>query len=109
LSLYPKIFDYSLGGYYNRERWARTRRYYQNKLLYVDSRKDNLFEPILKNTFSTIASGATPIGSAGRVPDEILKCIKKVEKVKEDLDSAITPIGREFILVKVGQPEDFQS
>jgi hypothetical protein len=29
LSLYPKIFDYSLGGYYHRERWARTRRYYQ--------------------------------------------------------------------------------
>jgi hypothetical protein len=25
------------------------------------------------------------------------------------LNSAITPIGREFILVKVGQPEDFQS
>jgi hypothetical protein len=23
----PKIFDYSLGGYYHRERWARTRRY----------------------------------------------------------------------------------
>jgi hypothetical protein len=29
LSLYPKIFDYSLGGYYHREHWARTRRYYQ--------------------------------------------------------------------------------
>jgi hypothetical protein len=28
-SLYPKIFDYSLGGYYHRERWAHTRRYYQ--------------------------------------------------------------------------------
>jgi hypothetical protein len=24
LSLYPKIFDYSLGGYYHREDWART-------------------------------------------------------------------------------------
>jgi hypothetical protein len=31
------------------------------------------------------------------------------KKAKEDLNSAITPIGREFILVKVGQPEDFQS
>jgi hypothetical protein len=29
LSLYPKIFDYSLGGYYHRESWARTRRYYE--------------------------------------------------------------------------------
>jgi hypothetical protein len=57
--------------------------------------------------FSTIASGAAPIGSAGRAPDEILECIKRVEKAKEDLDSAITPIGREFILVKVGHLEDF--
>jgi hypothetical protein len=24
LSLYPKIFDYSLGGYYHQERWPRT-------------------------------------------------------------------------------------
>jgi hypothetical protein len=52
--------------------------------------------------FLTIASGATPIGSAGRAPDEILKFIKRVKKAKEGLDSAITPIGREFILVKVG-------
>jgi hypothetical protein len=29
LSLYPKIFDYSLGGYYHREFWVRTRRYYE--------------------------------------------------------------------------------
>jgi hypothetical protein len=59
--------------------------------------------------FSTIASGATPIGSAGCAPDEILKIPKRVKKAKEDFNSAITPIGREFILVKVGQPEDFQS
>jgi hypothetical protein len=57
--------------------------------------------------FSTIASRATPIGSTGRAPDEILKCIKKVEKANEDLDSAITTIGREFILFKVRQPKDF--
>jgi hypothetical protein len=59
--------------------------------------------------FSTIASGATPIGSAGRAPDNFFTCIKRVKKAKEDLDSAITPIEREFILVKVGQPKDFQS
>jgi hypothetical protein len=51
--------------------------------------------------------GATPIESVGRAPNEILTCIKRVKKVKEDLDSAITTIRREFILVKVGQPEDF--
>jgi hypothetical protein len=51
--------------------------------------------------FLTIALGATPIGSAGREPDEIFTCIKRVKKEKEDLDSIITPIGREFILIKV--------
>jgi hypothetical protein len=50
--------------------------------------------------------GATPIGSAGRAPDEIFNCIKKVEKMNEDLDGAINPIGREFIF-KVRQPKDF--
>jgi hypothetical protein len=34
---------------------------------------------------------------------------RKVKKAKEDLNSVITPIGRDFILVKVGQPKDFQS
>jgi hypothetical protein len=51
--------------------------------------------------FSTIASGATPIGSAGRAPDETFTCIKRVKKEKEDLDNIVTPIGREFILIKV--------
>jgi hypothetical protein len=35
-----------------------------------DARKKWLLEPILE-TFSTIALGATPIGSAGRAPNEI--------------------------------------
>jgi hypothetical protein len=51
--------------------------------------------------FSTIASGATPIGSAGRAPDETFTCIKRVKKEKEDLDNIVTTIGREFILIKV--------
>jgi hypothetical protein len=101
LSLYPKIFDYSLGGYYHQERWPRTRWYYQIKLLSDDQRKGDLFEPILETSFLTIASGATPIGSAGRAPDNICTCIKRVKKAKEDLDNIITPIGREFILIKV--------
>jgi hypothetical protein len=101
LSLYLKIFDYSHGGYYHRERWPCTRRYYQIKLLSDDKRKCNLFEPILKTSFSTIASGATPIGTAGRAPDNICICIKRAKKAKEDLDSIITIIRREFILIKV--------
>jgi hypothetical protein len=32
-------------------------------------RESNIFEPILKK-LSTIASGATPIGSTGRAPDD---------------------------------------
>jgi hypothetical protein len=54
-----------------------------------------------RNTFSTIASGATPIGSASHAPDDIFTCIKRAKKAKEELDSVITTIGREFILVKV--------
>jgi hypothetical protein len=34
---------------------------------------------------------------------------RKVKKAKEDMCSEITPIGREFILVKVGQPKEFQN
>jgi hypothetical protein len=52
-----------------------------------------------KTHFLTIASGATPIESASRAPDEILTYIKEVEKAKEDLESAITPIGREYIYI----------
>jgi hypothetical protein len=54
-----------------------------------------------KTCFSTIASGPTPIGSAGRAPDEILTYIKEAEKAKEDLESAITPIGREYIYIYI--------
>jgi hypothetical protein len=51
--------------------------------------------------FSTIASGATPIGSTGRAPDETFTCRMRVKQKKEDLDSIVTTIGREFILIKV--------
>jgi hypothetical protein len=54
-----------------------------------------------KTRFSTIASGATPIGSAGRAPDEIFTYMKEVEKAKEDLESAMTTIGREYIYSKL--------
>jgi hypothetical protein len=38
---------------------------------YARMQEKNLLEPILEK-ISTIASGATPIGSADRAPDEIL-------------------------------------
>jgi hypothetical protein len=57
----------------------------------------------------TIASRATPIGSNGHALDEIFTCLKKAKKATEDLGSIITTIGREFILIKVEQPKDFQN
>jgi hypothetical protein len=77
LSLYPKIFNYSLGGYYHRDRWARTRRYYK-KSYYLMIKGVTIYLSLYSKTrFSTIASGATPIGSAGRAPDEISKRMKE--------------------------------
>jgi hypothetical protein len=38
----------------------------------VSPSRHNLLEPILEISFFTIASGATPIGSAGRAPDDVL-------------------------------------
>jgi hypothetical protein len=67
----------------------------------MNKRRYNLFEPILETSFSTIASGATPIGSAGRALDDIFYMYNRAKKAKEDLDNIITPIEREFILIKV--------
>jgi hypothetical protein len=51
-----------------------------------------IFEPILeKKYFFTIASGATPIGSAERAPDDI--SWQALEHVKR---RSVTPIGSEF-------------
>jgi hypothetical protein len=62
----------------------------------MSKRRYNLFEPILETSFSTIASGATPIRSAGREPDDIFYMNNGAKKAKEGLDSIITTIGREF-------------
>jgi hypothetical protein len=48
----------------------------------------SLLEPILKK-LSTIASGPTPIGSAGRAPDEI----SVSKKAKEDYFMMFLPSG----------------
>jgi hypothetical protein len=63
--------------------------------------RQNVFEPILEISFSTIASGATPIGSAGCAPDDCIFVNNGAKKAKEDLGSIITTIGREFISIKV--------
>jgi hypothetical protein len=60
-----------------------------------------------RNMFSNIASGATPIGSAGRAPDDNFKFLGEKRRRKEDLNSVNTTIGREFILVKIEQSKDF--
>jgi hypothetical protein len=59
---------YSLGGYYHRERLACTRRI-STRILQLGRWEDNIFEPIPKK-LSTIALGASPIGSIGRAPDD---------------------------------------
>jgi hypothetical protein len=45
----------------------------------------------------TIASG----------PSDIFTCVKRAKKATEDLDNIITTIRREFLLIKVEEPEDF--
>jgi hypothetical protein len=97
LSLYPKKIDYSLGGYYHRERRARTRRYYQ-KSYHLVIKEATIYLSLYSKHVFDYASGATPIGSAGRAPDDIFTCIKRAKKAKEDSDSVITTIEREFIL-----------
>jgi hypothetical protein len=66
---------HSLGGYSHRKTWSHTR--WKGKKInfyagYGVTRKSrsNYFL-VYTRFFFTIASGATPIGSAGRAPDEI--------------------------------------
>jgi hypothetical protein len=67
---------HSLGGYSNREPWSRTWRKEKKGIFYVgygDTRTtwSEYFLILYPNFFSTIASGPTPIGSAGSAPDEV--------------------------------------
>jgi hypothetical protein len=70
--------------------------------------REKVYLSLYPKKLSSIASGATPIGSAGRAPNEI-SFPRRVKKMRENLQSEITPIERECILVKVGQPKDFQN
>jgi hypothetical protein len=71
--------DHSLGGYSHRERWSRTRwkERRREKILKIvcaghdeeRQNKEQVFLSLYQKNL-TIASGATPIGSAGHAPDE---------------------------------------
>jgi hypothetical protein len=76
LSLYPKIFDYSLGGYYHRERWPRTRRYYQTSYYVMDEGRKIYWILYSKHVFE-YSLGATIIGSAGHAPDKFFKFLRE--------------------------------
>jgi hypothetical protein len=95
LSLYSKLFDYSLGGYYHRECWARTRWYYHMKLRCNESKWVQYIWAYTRN-LSTIASGDTPIGSAGRAPDDIYSWILKQGRRKKIQEASLLPLGGSF-------------
>jgi hypothetical protein len=65
-----------------------------------DARKNKrVYLSLYPKKLLSIASGDTPIGSARRAPDKILFS-RIIKEVKEGLFIDVTPIGREFILVK---------
>jgi hypothetical protein len=49
---------------------------------------------------SAIASGATPIGSAGRAPDDIYSCILEQRRQKKIQEASLLPSGGKFLSVK---------
>jgi hypothetical protein len=51
-----------------------------------------------KNNSSTIASGATPIGSARRAPNDVYSRILEQGRWRKIRWNVITPIGSEFLL-----------
>jgi hypothetical protein len=54
----------------SRERFRQKRE--EEEYLSKEEMKKKNFEPMIDYKYPTIASGATPIGSAGRAPDEDL-------------------------------------
>jgi hypothetical protein len=106
LNLYSKLFDYSPGGYYHQERWVRTRRYYHIKRGCNDYKLVQHIWAYTRN-FLTIASGATPIGSAGHAPDDIYSWILEQGRRKKIQEASLLPSGGSFLSIKVGKPEYF--
>jgi hypothetical protein len=65
-----------------------------------DARKNKrVYLSLYPKRLPSIASGATPIRSAGRAPDKI-SFSRIIKEVKEGLFIDVTSIRREFILVK---------
>jgi hypothetical protein len=50
---------------------------------------------------SAIDSGATPIGSAGRAPDDIYPCILEQRRRKRIQEASLLPSGGKFLSVLV--------
>jgi hypothetical protein len=62
--------------------------------------RHNIFWAYTQN-FSTIASGATPIGSAGRAPDDIYSWILEQRRRKKIQEVSLLPSGGSFLSIKV--------
>jgi hypothetical protein len=79
---------------------ATTRRYYHQTISSWSMKMEHtIFEPILeKNNYSTIASGVTPIGSAGRAPDDVYSWIPEQGRWRKIQWNVITPIGSELFI-----------
>jgi hypothetical protein len=69
----------------------------KNKQLREGCKEKSLLEPILEKKL-TIASGATPSGALVAHPTKFQ--FQRIIKAKENLFIDVTPIGREFLLVK---------
>jgi hypothetical protein len=60
--------------------------------------ENTIFEPILEiHCYSTIASGATPIGSAERAPDDVYYRALEHGKQRNMSGHIVIPIGSEFL------------
>jgi hypothetical protein len=97
LSLYPNFFDYSLGGYYHWERWALTQRYYQESY-YLMIKEAIIYLSLYSKYVFDYSLGAYSHREHWSCTRRNFHTHKRVKKAKEDLESAISPIGREYIL-----------
>jgi hypothetical protein len=58
--------------------------------------------------YPTIASGATPIGSTGRAPDDIFSWIMKQRRRKKILKSSLLPPGGSLYQSRLNNPKIFR-
>jgi hypothetical protein len=67
----------------------------------MHKRRYNLFEPILENKFFDYSLGGYSHRESWARTRRYFYMYNGAKKAKEDLDSIISPIGRELILIKV--------